>query len=245
MAQATAKIRLFVDAPLGADAAVALDRDQAHYLFGVMREGVGGRVLVFNGQDGEWLAEIAEAGKRGGVLACSEMMRPQTYPPDLWLCFAPVKKSRTDFIAEKACEMGCARLLPVFTRYTNSERVNVDRLRAHAVEAAEQCGMLSIPNVEEPIALGKLLDHWPPERQILFCDETGSGPQARDLLTRADAGPWAVLTGPEGGFAPEEAHRLRTMPQAHAVSLGPRILRADTAAVAALALWQAALGDWQ
>ncbi|MEM0989813.1 MAG: 16S rRNA (uracil(1498)-N(3))-methyltransferase [Pseudomonadota bacterium] len=255
MAHARAKIRLFVDAPLGADAGVGMDvsltRDQAHYLFGVMRLGVGDALLVFNGRDGEWQAEVAEAGKRAGRLVCQAQTRPQTQPPDLWLCFAPIKKARTDFIAEKACEMGCARLLPVFTQHTNAERVNVDRLRAHAIEAAEQCGMVSVPEVAAPVSLTKLLEGWDPNRQILFCDETGEGPEARDLLTKVGASPslrdapWAVLIGPEGGFSPEEAERLRQMPGTHAVSLGPRILRADTAAVAALTLWQATLGDWR
>ncbi|MEM7422907.1 MAG: 16S rRNA (uracil(1498)-N(3))-methyltransferase, partial [Pseudomonadota bacterium] len=165
--------------------------------------------------------------------------------PDLWLCFAPIKKTRTDFIAEKACELGCSRIIPVFTHHTNAERVRADRLRAHAVEAAEQCGLTSVPDVAEPLKLGLMLDHWPADRQIMFCDETRTGPDARSVLERADPGPWAVLTGPEGGFSGDEVQRLRRMPQAHSVSLGPRILRADTAAVAALALWQTALGDWR
>ena len=166
-------------------------------------------------------------------------------PPDLWLLFAPVKKARTDFIAEKACELGCRRLVPVFTANTNAERVNTDRLRAHAVEAAEQCGLVSVPEVAEPVALAALLERWPADRQILFCDETGPRPPATEVLRRADPGPWAVLTGPEGGFSPDETLMLYKNPAAHAVSLGPRILRADTAAVAALALWQSALGDWR
>ena len=166
----------------------------------------------------------------------------QGMAPDLWLLFAPVKKARTDFIAEKACEMGCRRLVPVFTAHTNAERVNTDRLRAHAVEAAEQCGLVSVPEVAEPVALTALLERWPADRQILFCDETGPRPPAVEVLRRADPGPWAVLTGPEGGFSPEETLMLYKNRLAHAVSLGPRILRADTAAVAALALWQSTLG---
>ncbi len=245
MAQAAPKIRLFVEAALSPGAAVPLGREQAHYLFGVMRLGPGEAVLAFNGTDGEWLAEVAEAGKRGGALACRERTRPQTLPPDLWLVFAPVKKARTDFIAEKACEMGCRRLVPVFTRFTNSERVNVERLRAHAVEAAEQCGLVSVPEVAEPVTLAALLDGWDPERRLIFCDESGAGTPATEALAQAGPGPWAVLTGPEGGFSPEERARLAALPFAVAVSLGPRILRADTAAVAALALWQAALGDWR
>ncbi|WP_234455322.1 16S rRNA (uracil(1498)-N(3))-methyltransferase [Thermohalobaculum xanthum] len=245
MAQDGAKIRLYLDAPLAADGVVDLAREQAHYLFVVMRQAVGARLLVFNGTDGEWLAEVAEAGKRGGQLRLVEQTRPQDRPPDLWLMFAPVKKARTDFIAEKACEMGCRRIVPVFTRHTNSERVNVDRLRAHAVEAAEQCGILTVPEVAEPVALDRLLADWDANRRILFCDESGAGRPAREVLLEAGPGAWAVLTGPEGGFAPEEAARLRALPCAHAASLGPRILRADTAAVAALALWQASIGDWR
>ncbi|HSF94307.1 MAG TPA: 16S rRNA (uracil(1498)-N(3))-methyltransferase [Thermohalobaculum sp.] len=224
---------------------VALARDQAHYLTTVMRQGPGDKVLLFNGADGEWLAEVAEAGKRGATLVCRTQTLPQSQPPDLWLVFAPIKKARTDFIAEKAAEMGCRRLLPVFTRFTNSERVNAGRLRAHAVEAAEQCGLLSVPEVAEPTTLDALLGGWDPARRLMFCDESGAGAPAARVLERAGAGPWAVLIGPEGGFSPEERARLAALPYAHAVSLGPRILRADTAAVAALSLWQAVLGDWQ
>ncbi len=245
MAQAEAKIRLHVAADLDAGHEVALAREQAHYLFGVMRRGPGDEARLFNGRDGEWLAEIVAADRRGGLLVCVEQTLPQSEPPDLWLLFAPIKKARTDFIAEKACEMGCRRLLPVFTAHTNAERVNTDRLRAHAVEAAEQCGLVSVPEVAEPVALAALLDSWPSDRQILFCDETGPRPPAAEVLRRADPGPWAVLTGPEGGFSPDEALRLHRNPLAHAVSLGPRILRADTAAVAALTLWQSVLGDWR
>ena len=244
MAQAAPKIRLYVPAPLRAGALVALGRDQAHYLANVMRQRAGDRIALFNGRDGEWAAEITAAGKREVTLTCRERLRAQSEPPDLWLCFAPVKKARTDFIAEKACEMGCRRLIPVFTRHTNSERVRTDRLAAHAIEAAEQCGLLSVPEIAEPVDLGRLLADWPADRKLMFCDESGTAPPATEVLEEAGPGPWAVLTGPEGGFTPEEAERLRVMDQAHPVSLGPRILRADTAAVAALALWQAVLGDW-
>lgn len=239
-----AKIRLFVDAALGEGAQVALDRGQVQYLFSVMRLGLGDPVLVFNGCDGEWLAEVAEVGRKAGALVCRAETRAQAQPPDLWLVFAPVKKARTDFIAEKACEMGCRRLQPVFTRLTNSERVNTGRLRAHCVEAAEQCGLVSVPEIAEPVTLEALLDGWDPDRRIMFCDEGGAGAAAPGALAEAAPGPWAVLIGPEGGFDAEERARLAACPQATAVSLGPRILRADTAAVAALSLWQATLGDW-
>ncbi len=245
MAQPAAKIRLFVEAELSPGAAVPLGREQAHYLSAVMRLGAGDAVLVFNGRDGEWAAEVAETGKRGGLLSCRAQSRPQTDPPDLWLVFAPVKKARTDFIAEKACEMGCRRLVPVFTRFTNAERVNVDRLRAHGIEAAEQCGLVSVPEVARPVSLDALLAGWDPARRLMFCDESGTGVPALGALAAAGSGPWAVLIGPEGGFSAEERERLSVLPFALPVSLGPRILRADTAAVAALALWQAALGDWR
>ena len=238
------KIRLHVTAPLAADAGVVLSREQAHYLGNVMRQRVGDRVALFNGDDGEWAAEIASINKREALLACRELIRSQTNPPDLWLCFAPIKKARTDFIAEKACEMGASLLVPVFTQFTNSERVKTERLQAHAIEAAEQCGITSVPQVADAVSLSQLLDSWPADRQILFCDESGSGLNAIATLKRANPAPWAILIGPEGGFSPEEAKRLRSMPAAHAVSLGPRILRADTAVVAALTIWQATLGDW-
>lgn len=252
MAQARAKIRLHVAADLGASAEVVLDRDQAHYLFGVMRQGVGAEILIFNGRDGEWLAEVTDAGKRAGRLTCRTQTRAQTEPPDLWLCFAPIKKARTDFIAEKACEMGCRRLIPVLTQNTNAERVNVARLAAHGVEAAEQCGLVSVPDVADPVRLDRLLADWPEDRRLMFCDERLAG-QVPDLPldTGPDgpdtdgAGPWAVLIGPEGGFTPQEADKLRALPFAYPVALGPRVLRADTAVVAALTLWQIRLGDWR
>ncbi|WP_201744070.1 16S rRNA (uracil(1498)-N(3))-methyltransferase [Paragemmobacter ruber] len=242
-----AKVRLYVEQPLGQGQAVALTADQAHYLFAVMRLAVGAVVALFNGRDGEWRAEVAEAGKRGGVLVCQAQTRPLLMPPDLWLLFAPIKKARTDFIVEKAVEMGARRILPVQTRHTNSERIRQDRLQAHAVEAAEQCGGTFVPEVAELAALDRLLAGWPADRRILWCDESLMG--AAQLLSGGLAGeprgPWAILIGPEGGFSDQEKARLRAMPQVLAVSLGPRILRADTAAVAALALWQASLGDWR
>ncbi|WP_170440236.1 16S rRNA (uracil(1498)-N(3))-methyltransferase [Ruegeria arenilitoris] len=239
----SAKIRLYVDHPLGAGQSVPLTREQAHYLFGVMRLAVGGQVGLFNGRDGEWLAQVAEAGKRGGVLSCLEQTRPLQLPPDLWLLFAPIKKARTDFIVEKAAEMGAAKIMPVQTAFTNSERIRQDRLQAHAVEAAEQCGGTFVPEVCDLQRLDKLLDNWPDDRQLMFCDEVEAGSALR--LAAQDKGrPWATLIGPEGGFSDAERQRLWDLPFTHVVSLGPRILRADTAAVAAMTLWQQALGDW-
>lgn len=245
MAEVGGKIRLFVTADLGPGAAVGLDAAQAHYLFTVMRLAAGARVLVFNGRDGEWSAEVAEATRRSGTLIARDPGQPQRRPPDLWLLFAPIKKARTDFIVEKATELGVARIQPVFTRYTSAERLRADRLRAHAVEAAEQCGETFVPELAEPVRLDALLDAWNPARQLLFCDEERSARPAAEALGAASPGPWAVLIGPEGGFAPEEAGRLRGLPYVTAVTLGPRVLRADTAAAAALTLWQASLGDWR
>ncbi len=240
----TAKIRLYVEHPLAQGQTVPLDRDQAHYLFGVMRQGPGDAVLLFNGRDGEWRATVAEAGKRGGALSVEDQTAPQRDPPDLWLLFAPIKKARTDFIVEKAAEMGAARILPVQTEFTNAERIRQDRLQAHAVEAAEQCGGTYVPEVTDLHRLDRLLADWPEGRQLMFCDEALAG-QAEAVRQdgRAPA-PWAILIGPEGGFSEAERTRLAALPFAHPVSLGPRILRADTAAVAAMTVWQQTFGDW-
>ncbi|WP_171122743.1 MULTISPECIES: 16S rRNA (uracil(1498)-N(3))-methyltransferase [unclassified Ruegeria] len=239
----SAKIRLYVEHPLGPGQSVDLTREQAHYLFGVMRLAVGGHVALFNGQDGEWLAQVVQAGKRGGVLTCLKQSKPLQLPPDLWLLFAPIKKARTDFIVEKAAEMGAARILPVQTEFTNSERIRQDRLQAHAVEAAEQCGGTYVPQVADLQRLDRVLDAWPDGRQLMFCDEAEVGSALRLAANEKDQ-PWAILIGPEGGFSDRERSRLSGLPFAHVVSLGPRILRADTAAVAALTMWQQALGDW-
>lgn len=236
-----AKVRLFVDHPLGQGQLVPVDRDQAHYLFGVMRLAVGADILLFDGINGEWRAEIVEAGKRRGLLKCVENTKPLQMPPDLWLLFAPIKKARTDFIVEKAAEMGALRICPVQTVFTNSDRIRQDRLQAHAVEAAEQCGGTYVPEVAELQKLSKVLDTWPLDRQLMFCDEAlvGETGELPDI-----SGPWAIVIGPEGGFSDAERDRLRGMVNAHAVALGPRVLRADTAVVAALTLWQSKLGDW-
>ncbi|MEM7496653.1 MAG: 16S rRNA (uracil(1498)-N(3))-methyltransferase [Pseudomonadota bacterium] len=246
MPQDAPKIRLHLDAQLREGTTVALEREQANYLAAVMRLGPGARVVVFNAHDGEWLAEAGALSKRAGELSILERTRPSAPPPDLWLLFAPIKKARTDFIVEKACELGCRKVVPVFTALTNSERVNTERLRAHMIEAAEQCGLVWVPEMAEPAKLDALLVDWPADRRLLFCNERGGEPVAA-ALARAAAAPaasWAVIVGPEGGFTEAEAARLAALPGALGVSLGPRILRADTAAVAAITLWQAALGDW-
>jgi 16S rRNA (uracil1498-N3)-methyltransferase len=241
-----ARVRLYLDQSLGAGQTLTLDRDRAHYLFGVMRLAPGDRLAVFDGRTGEWEAEVTQAGKRGGALRCLEQTKPLQAPPDLWLLFAPIKKARTDFIVEKAAEMGAARVLPVATDFTNAERVNRARLQAHAVEAAEQCGGTFVPEVAALAPLGDVLRDWPAERRLMFCDEALAGRSALlpESVAARGAVPWAILIGPEGGFSEAERARLAAMAQAVPVSLGPRVLRADTAAVAALALWQSRLGDW-
>jgi 16S rRNA (uracil1498-N3)-methyltransferase len=237
-----AKIRLYVDQPLAPGQVVALSPDQAHYLTGVMRLAEGAAILLFNGRDGEWRATLAQAGKRNAIAVCDAQTKTLRLPPDLWLLFAPIKKARTDFIVEKAVELGAARILPVQTRHTNSERIRQDRLQAHAVEAAEQCGATHVPEVADLQHLDRLLSKWPEDRRLYWCDETAIGQPATLTPTQ---GPAAILIGPEGGFSAEEAARLRARPNVTPLSLGPRILRADTAAVAALTLWQAACGDWR
>ena len=208
-----------------------------------MRLAQGAQILVFDGKSGEWRAEVTAAGKKGGALTCLKQTRPQQMPPDLWLLFAPIKKARTDFIVEKAAEMGAARILPVQTDFTNAERIRRDRLQAHAIEAAEQCGGTFVPEVCELRKLDRVLSDWPAGRRLMFCDEALVGTRA--ALEAAKGDKWAILIGPEGGFSEKERARLRGLPGTVAVSLGPRILRADTAAVAAMALWQSTLGDWQ
>ncbi len=239
---ADAKVRLFVVQALAPGQPVAVGEAQANYLFNVMRLAVGDSVLLFNGRDGEFLTRVAEAGKRRGVLLCEAQTAILRLPPDLWLVFAPLKKDRTHFIVEKAVELGVARVMPVHTRRTNAERIRHDKLQAHAMEAAEQCGATFVPDVAELTGLDTLLAAWPADRHLLWCDEALAG-QAT-ALTGKRGEPWAILIGPEGGFSDDEQTRLRGMSQVVPLSLGPRILRADTAAVAALTLWQAALGDW-
>jgi 16S rRNA (uracil1498-N3)-methyltransferase len=238
----TAKIRLYVEHPLGQGQLVPLTRAQAHYLFGVMRLSVGAEILVFDGQSGEWLAEVAEAGKRGGALRIVRQTRALQMPPDLWLLFAPIKKARTDFIVEKATEMGAVRIMPVQTDFTNSGRIQRDRLQAHVIEAAEQCGATYVPEVVEMIKFERLLADWDSTRKIYFCDEMQAGAAN---TTHSGPGPSAILIGPEGGFSDKERRQLTERQDTEVISLGPRILRADTAAVAALTLWQSALGDWR
>jgi 16S rRNA (uracil1498-N3)-methyltransferase len=260
--------RLHVRAPLSADAIIDLDPKQANYLVNVLRLRAGESVLVFNGADGEWRAELSASSKKAWRLTATEQTRPQPPAPSLHYVFAPLKQARLDYMVEKAVEMGAGRLRPVLTQHTQTTRVNRDRMEANAIEAAEQCGILSLPEIDEPVALTALLDRWEKEegdRHLIFCDESAEGDPLTQLatlkssLTAAPSSPlpagerdsvrsnppFAVLIGPEGGFAEGERTLLKSRPFITAISLGPRILRADTAAVAALAVVQAALGDWR
>lgn len=239
------KTRLFVGGDLLSGAALDLDGDRAHFLRNVLRLQSGDRIAVFNGRDGEWSAEIVELGKRSATLEIADRLRDQESDPDIWLAFAPIKRARIDFIGQKATELGAAVLWPVFTRFTAMDRVNIDRLRANAAEAAEQCGRLGVPEVREPVRFEELLDQWPENRHLICCDETGGGAPIIDALRDLEPGPAGLMIGPEGGFAKEELDRLEKTANVCRVSLGPRILRAETAALAALACWQAAVGDWR
>ncbi|WP_341910893.1 16S rRNA (uracil(1498)-N(3))-methyltransferase [Ferrovibrio terrae] len=231
------KARLYVTDALSTGGTVALDDDQAHYLRHVLRLGPGDAVALFNGRDGEFRAVIAEAGKKACRLTVEALLRPQVPATDLWLCFAPIKQGRIEMIVEKATELGAGRLLPVITRRVQMQKVNAERLFAHAREAAEQCERLDVPAVAAAVTLETLLADWPADRRLFVCVERA---EALSLLAAAQAvtGPCALLIGPEGGFAPEELARIAALPQVVPVSLGPRILRAETAAIAALAILQ-------
>lgn len=233
--------RLFVDQPLAEDGEIRIEGNQAHYLTGVMRLKVGAQVKLFDDRTGEWLAGIEHLGKRDLILHVEGHLRPREAAPDLWLLAAPIKKGRIDWMAEKACELGVARLVPVYTRRTVVDRLNLDRLRAHMIEAAEQCERTALPELAEPEKLEAVLREWPAGRTLYFADEEGGAP----MLEVAKPGPAAILIGPEGGFTEEERAAIRALPQAIGISLGPRILRADTAMAAAVSLWMAAAGDWR
>lgn len=241
------KVRLFVGGPLAAGAKVTLADAQTHYLLRVMRAGEGDRLLVFNGRDGEWRASIVGTKKHAATLVCESQTALQTDVPDLWLVFAPIKKTPADYVAQKATELGVRVLQPVLTHRTIARRVNTDRIKANAIEAAEQSGRVSVPEVREPIALEVLLKSWPKDRRIIFCDEAGDAAPIADALSKMtdEGSAWAVLTGPEGGFDADERSLLRANAFVVPVALGPRIMRADTASLAALSLFQAIIGDWR
>jgi 16S rRNA (uracil1498-N3)-methyltransferase len=240
--------RLFVRAGLSSGAEVELDRAQTNYLVNVLRMEPGDVLLVFNGRDGEWQASLNAQGRKARSLRIGEPVRPQPERPDLHYLFAPLKHARLDYMVEKAVEMGAGRLRPVITRHTQVSRLNLERMEANAIEAAEQCGILALPAIDEPVDLKPLLDGWEGRegnRRIVFCDEGESGADPLSILSALEPSPLALLVGPEGGFSEDERRTLRSSAFVTAIPLGPRILRADTAAVAALALVQAVLGDWR
>ncbi len=237
--------RLFVEPDLSAGVEVAADGGQANYLLNVLRLKAGDAILLFNGRDGEWRARIAEAGKKSCVLSAEEQVRPQMPLPDLHYLFAPLKHARLDYMVQKAVEMGAGRLVPVITEFTQASRVNLKRMQANVVEAAEQCGVIALPEVETPRKVADVLADWQPQRRLIFCDEAAPAANPAEALGGLPRGPAALLIGPEGGFSEAERSDLLKRPYVTALSLGPRILRADTAAVAALAVVQTFIGDWR
>jgi 16S rRNA (uracil1498-N3)-methyltransferase len=237
--------RIFLDAPMRAGAEIALSREQVNYLVNVMRLEQGATVLVFNGRDGEWSARLAAASKREASLAVSGQTRPQPESRSLDYAFAPLKHARLDYMVQKAVELGASRLSPVLTQHTQVSRVNLDRMRANVIEAAEQCGVLGVAEVAEPLQFDRWLKELAPGRTLIFCDEGAETASPIEALKLAKAGAVTILIGPEGGFSEEEGRALLARPNVIRLSLGPRILRADTAGVAALAVVQAVLGDWR
>ncbi|MBX5105507.1 16S rRNA (uracil(1498)-N(3))-methyltransferase [Rhizobium lentis] len=236
--------RLFVDAPLSGGTVLEASADQFNYLANVLRMEDGAEILVFNGRDGEWRATVSFPTRKRIQLSAIEQTRPQPAPTDLHYLFAPLKVGRMDYLVQKAVEMGAGLLQPVMTQHVQGRITNLDKLRANVVEAAEQCGILGIPDVAEPVRLLDLLDRWPHQRRIIYCDEGDAGQNPLPVLSAITERHLALLVGPEGGFSEEERARLRSLDFVTAIPLGPRILRADTAAVAALAVVQAAIGDW-
>lgn len=231
--------RLHIDLPLAQGQVLTLPVPQSHYLAQVMRRQPGDIVRLFNGHSGEWAARVTGVGRKAVEVRLEAQSAPQEAVADLWLCAAPLKRGRIDWVAEKACELGVARFVPVLTRRTVVDKLNLERLGAHMIEAAEQCGRTALPVLAPPVTLAALLRDWPMDRALIFADETGGVPM-RDGLPPAPA---AILIGPEGGFTPDERAAIRAVAAAHAVSLGPRILRADTAAAVAVGVWQALVGD--
>jgi 16S rRNA (uracil1498-N3)-methyltransferase len=237
--------RLFVESELSGGERIAADGAQANYLLNVLRLKAGDAILLFNGRDGEWRARIEDAKRKRCVLAVEEKVREQTPLPDLYYLFAPLKYARLDYMVQKAVEMGAGRLSPVITEFTQVARVNIERMQANVIEAAEQCGVIALPPVDPPKKLAEVLAAWDAERRLFFCDEAAPTASPGDALKSQPRGPAALLIGPEGGFSERERADLLKRPYVTALSLGPRILRADTAAVAALALVQSFIGDWR
>ena len=237
--------RLYIDTALSLGAEIALDKAQAHYLGTVLRKSVGDSLRIFNGRGGEWCAEIIAIDKKRAALTVKEQLRPQHTCPDIWLCFAPVRKHRNAFIFEKGTELGTTLFQPVITARTQFPKMKLEKERAQIIEAAEQTERLDIPEVRAGVRLAELLSGWDKNRLLIFADEAGDAARAADLLSGITPDtPCAILIGPEGGFTPEEREVLRSKPYVRPATLGPRILRADTAALSLLTLWQAHLGDW-
>jgi 16S rRNA (uracil1498-N3)-methyltransferase len=237
--------RLYIEADLAAGAQITLGKEQSLYLAAVLRKTVGDEVVLFNGRDGAWLARLTSDSKKSVALELAQQIAPQTPPSDLWYGFAPLKTERLDYVIQKAVEMGAGTIQPVITRFTQVNRLKHERLVANAIEAAEQCEVLSVPRVETELTLERLIDSWPAERALVFADEGEASSSPLDALNALRGRPVGLLVGPEGGFSDDERTRLRALPYVVPISLGPRILRADTAAVAALAVIQAIIGDWR
>jgi 16S rRNA (uracil1498-N3)-methyltransferase len=241
------KIRLYINRHLKSGVEILLDKDESHYLLNVMRLGAGEEVALFNGVDGEWSATITQSSKKIACAIIHAELRPQSIEPDVWLVFAPIKKARIDFIAQKATELGASKLVPIMTKHTAMERVKLERLQANAKESAEQCGRLQVPEVMDVMKFDVLMASWPQDRLIMFCDEGLSGSSAIEVLKSQSndiSSKWAIFIGPEGGWSEDERQILKKQKGCVVVSLGPRVLRADTAAISALTLFQSILGDW-
>lgn len=239
------KIRIYTPCSLVSNVEINLTEEQSHYLCNVMRMKPGDRLLCFNAQDGEFSAQIIDANKKQTKLQILSLERKPLKSPDIWLVFAPLKKDRTDFLIEKAVELGVNKIIPISTRFGISDKIRAERIKLQMIEAAEQCERFDLPSLGEMIKLEQLLKTWPPSRMLFFMDESRTGTPVGQVFSRFAGGPAAILIGPEGGFAPEETNLLKKMPFVCATSLGPRILRAETAATAALAVWQAIAGDWK
>ena len=237
--------RLYLTARLAHGGAVEPEAGQVHYLRSVLRLGAGAAVAAFNETDGEWLCCVAEIGKGGARLTVERQLRPAESEPDLWLLFAPIKRARLDWLVEKATELGVSALLPMWTARTQVGRVNLERLRAHAIEAAEQSERLSVPELRAPEPLERILAAWPTERRLIICDESGAGTPISEVAVKLPPGPMALLVGPEGGFDETELDAVGKLSFVTRIGLGPRVLRAETATLAAVAVFQAIAGDWR
>lgn len=238
------KIRLFVENEIKPGSLINIRGGQVNYLINVMRRKIADEVVIFNGRDGEWLSEIEYASKKEVNLKVKEKLKEQKAEPDVWLVFAPIKHGRIDYLVEKAVELGASKLFPIITERTIVSRVNLERLKAHIIEAAEQCERLNVPELHNEQKLTKILENWPEDRGIIFCDETGSGKSVKEFFSNISSNKFAIFIGPEGGFTENEFKLLMRSKNVYPIHLGPRVMRADTAALAALSCFQALKGDW-